>query len=126
MTRGPIFEGRVLPIIVHHGTTERFIDWHTQQDGSYKLPALSYTIDATPGDVRGWPKNYNEARMGQRATIVINTISAYEGIIQLFTGDHLRFSHLPSGSFRVLRESQQSFSSGYDTAINNLEKKLGA
>ena len=122
-----VFQGAELPPILHHGTTERFIEWYTQPDGLYRLPLLSYTIDAKSGDVRNWPKNYDSITMDPRATIVINTLLAYEGLSQSFTGTHVRFSHLPAGSFRVLRESEQSFEfgSGYNGAISNLEKELG-
>ena len=119
-----IFQGIAIPRIVSHGTTEQFIDWYTQPDGSYRTP-ISWAIWATRGnDTRGWPKNMQPG--WRSAVMIIDTLKAYQGLADAFPHSSVRFNYLPAGSFKVLRSSELDFesSSEYFRKAARLERQL--
>ncbi|HIH26242.1 hypothetical protein J4476_05720 [Candidatus Woesearchaeota archaeon] len=126
-----IFHGSKIPIIVFHGTTERFVDRYIQGDGSYR-PAFGYDIDAVDSNVRfAYPKLYDRS-MGPKAVIVINTEKAFLGLRKHLGGSHVKFNFLPHDSFRVIRESDCNFgeygdpysSRDYNKRVKELEEEL--
>ncbi len=100
------FQGFKLPRFLQHGTTESFVDGCTEKNGIYKV-YFPFIIDAIDGDSRGWPKHLQPD--WKRATVVIDTDKAYEGLQSTFSYAHFRFSYLPAGSFRTIRESEINF-----------------
>ena len=96
------YQGFTVPRVLHHGTTETFVDSYVEKDGVYRVPFGS-GIWATGGDSRAWPKHM---RLGwKKATVIIDSEAAYEGIEGVQTGPIFRFDHLPAGSYEIFKQS---------------------
>jgi hypothetical protein len=92
------FQGFIVPPIVYHGTTEAFAN-ASIQDGVYR-PQFPNKIWTKNGDVRAWPKDLAYQGL-PKATIIIDTYEAYEGLVRVVTGGIFCFNYLPTDSYEI-------------------------
>jgi hypothetical protein len=132
-------QGFDIPDIMVHGTTVDVARRSLLSDDSYSCQWPNI-LDATIGDVRAWPKGLPQDSDVKRAIVVFSTRLAFSpesggseaGVHVLtshqehgrFTRAHLRFKHLPPGSFEILWGDKIDFGNYHGELPVSLAKAL--